>query len=565
MTSEPLLLGPLLRYVDATSATVWVETRARAEVTVRAGDRSWATGTFAVHGHHYALVEVDGLEPGSTTPYTVEVDGQQVWPEPDSAYPPPVIATPGPDGRLRMVFGSCRVSGPQTAAGNHEHGVDALLAYALRMARGEHERPDLVLFLGDQVYADETSKEMQELIAARRDINEPPGTELRDFEEYAYLYELAWQDPPIRWLLSTLPSAMIFDDHDIRDDWNTSITWQREMRRLDWWNRRIVAGLASYWVYQHLGNLSPEARAADVVWQRIAGHQGPEELDLTEVLDGVAYEADRRPESYRWSYVRDLHGVRLVVIDSRSARVLSPERRSMLDDETKAWLEKQMCGGFRHLLVGTSLPFLLPVALHHLEAWDEAIAEGAWGPRAARFGERLRQGVDLEHWAAFEDGFHDMAATALAVASGERGEPPRTVTFLSGDVHHSYLAEVARPGGTQILQAVCSPIRNRLPAAMRGPTRAMTWRTLDALVSRLSRSAGVRRPEISWSTTHGPWYANTLATLEDRDDGLALCWETGVVPSGGAPADAAHSDDADDAKDAEPRLEQVAAVLLRPR
>jgi len=75
VTSGPLVLGPLLRYVDQTSATVWVETRARARVTVHLGDRSWSTGTFAVHGHHYALVEVSGLQPGSTTPYSVSVDG----------------------------------------------------------------------------------------------------------------------------------------------------------------------------------------------------------------------------------------------------------------------------------------------------------------------------------------------------------------------------------------------------------------------------------------------------------------------------------------------------------
>ena len=79
-----------------------------------------------------------------------------------------------------------------------------------------------MLFLGDQVYADETSDAMREFIASRRDIDEPPGEELKDFEEYAHLYQLAWTDPANRWLLSTLPSAMIFDDHDIRDDWNTS-------------------------------------------------------------------------------------------------------------------------------------------------------------------------------------------------------------------------------------------------------------------------------------------------------------------------------------------------------
>ena len=65
---------------------------------------------------------------------------------------------------------------------------------------------------------------------------------------------------------------MIFDDHDIRDDWNTSLSWKKKMEATSWWHGRIVAGLASYWVYQHLGNLSPQERAEDAVWQRIIGH-----------------------------------------------------------------------------------------------------------------------------------------------------------------------------------------------------------------------------------------------------------------------------------------------------
>ena len=59
-----LLLGPLLRHVDPVSATVWVETDRPCEVTVL-GRRA---RTFAVSGHHYALVVVEGLEPGSVTP-----------------------------------------------------------------------------------------------------------------------------------------------------------------------------------------------------------------------------------------------------------------------------------------------------------------------------------------------------------------------------------------------------------------------------------------------------------------------------------------------------------------
>ncbi|HEX9225394.1 MAG TPA: alkaline phosphatase family protein, partial [Arthrobacter sp.] len=196
MTTSPLVLGPMMRYVDETSASIWVETRTAARVTLRAGGRDWVTATFAVHGHHYALVELDGLAPGTVTPYVLDVNGSQVWPDPASEFPPSMIATLQTGKPLRMAFGSCRTSVPHDESGNRTHGVDSLRAYALEMASGgDQPWPDLVAFLGDQVYADLTSEQMQEFIRARRDIDEPPGEELKDFEEYAHLYNLAWSDP----------------------------------------------------------------------------------------------------------------------------------------------------------------------------------------------------------------------------------------------------------------------------------------------------------------------------------------------------------------------------------
>ncbi|MDP9318735.1 MAG: alkaline phosphatase family protein, partial [Actinomycetota bacterium] len=466
---DRLVLGPLLRYVDETSAAVWVETSASAKVCVRAAADEWTAATFAVHGHHYALVEVDGLEPGSIQIYTVEIDGTRVWPPEDSTLPPSRIATLEPGQELRMAFGSCRVSLPHDAEANEEHGVDALRAYARHMASGDADKwPDLVLFLGDQVYADETSEEMQAFIASRRSLDEPPGTELRDFEEYTHLYRLAWADRTNRWLLSTLPSAMIFDDHDIRDDWNTSAQWRREMAGVPWWHDRIVGGLASYWIYQHLGNLSPQERAKDEIWSQIfAGSGSDEQRDWGPVLDAFAERADEHPDTYRWSFVRDIGANRVIVVDSRAARVLQPSVRSILDDAEMAWLDEQMRGGFSHVFVGTSLPFMLSRGLHYFEAWSEAVASGAWGKRAAVAGEKIRRAVDLEHWAAFHDGFQQVAAMTVEVATGKRGEIPGSVTFLSGDVHHSYIAEAKVEGECRVLQAVCSPIRNRLPGKVR--------------------------------------------------------------------------------------------------
>ena len=558
MTS-PLVLGPLMRYVDQTSAAIWVETRDAAVVTVSAADRSWTARTFAAHGHHYALVAVDGLEPASVTPYDVRVGDTAVWPPQggDGDYPPSVIATLKPGKPLRLAYGSCRTSVSHDEAGNAEHGVDALRSLALRMAREPQTPwPDLVLFLGDQVYADITSESMQAFIASRRSLEEPPGEELLDFEEYAHLYALAWSDPLNRWLLSTLPSSMIFDDHDVRDDWNTSLSWRRDMEQLSWWHTRIVAGLGSYWVYQHLGNLSPSERAEDALWQRIEAHQGAEELDITAELDAFADRADKDPESYRWSYSRDIDDVRIVVVDSRAARKLVPEKRSILDDDEMEWLDGKMRGGCRHLLVGTSLPFLMPTGLHHFESWNEAVCNGAWGKRAARWGETLRRAVDLEHWGAFEEGFRRVYTMAAEVADGKRGPAPRTVTFLSGDVHHSYVSEVQRPRGAgraRILQAVCSPIRNPLPRFMRATMAFGSTRPAIGFAGWLARRAKVPPPPAEWQTVSGPWFDNCIATLEDREDGLLLQWDAGVV-----------DEDAPEDRDGnpEPRLTKVASVVI---
>lgn len=46
----------------------------------------------------------------------------------------------------------------------------------------------------------------------RRDTRLPPGEEVADFQEYTHLYQEAWRDPLLRWLFSTLPSAMVLVD-----------------------------------------------------------------------------------------------------------------------------------------------------------------------------------------------------------------------------------------------------------------------------------------------------------------------------------------------------------------
>src|SRR3569833_1888700 len=140
-----IVVGPLLRHVGPDTAAVWVETAQPCDVRVLATTAS----TFTVRGHHYALVQVDGLAPGSDTEHEGARDGETGWPEPGS--PPSRIRTPAPGAEQRISFGSCRV-----APGEEEvHGPDELGANARRHADG-HEWHDLQLMVGGQLYADET-------------------------------------------------------------------------------------------------------------------------------------------------------------------------------------------------------------------------------------------------------------------------------------------------------------------------------------------------------------------------------------------------------------------------
>jgi PhoD-like phosphatase len=543
-----LILGPLLRWVGETQATVWVETDAPAEVQVL-GQRSpggAALGrarTFQVEGHHYALVLVEGLEPGTAQEYGVALDGEPAWPEPGSGFPPSRIRTRHPGEPLRIAFGSCRVAVPHEPPwtlppDRHRlgRGADALHAFALRMKDADPSGwPHLLLLLGDQVYADDVSPGVKEFIRSRRDTGRPPGDEVADFEEYTRLYWEAWGDPVLRWLLSTVPSAMIFDDHDVHDDWNTSAAWVEEMRSQPWWDERITSGLASYWLYQHLGNLSPDDLEDDPVWPQVR-----EAGDATRVLREFAFRADREVAGTRWSYRRDFGATRLVAIDSRCGRVLDRGRREMVDDEEWDWIRQQATGDFDHLLLATSLPFALAPATHDLEAWNEAVCDGAWGRLAARLGEELRQAVDLEHWAAFNGSFDRLAELVADVAAGRAGSAPGSVVALSGDVHHAYLAELCFPGEaglkSRAWQAVCSPLRNPLPASMRAAHRRAFRRPAAVVARRLARLAGVPPESVDWRVVHGPCFDNHVGLLELDGRAAFLRVERAVTSEDGRPA-----------------------------
>jgi hypothetical protein len=197
-----LVLGPVLRHVGFHDATVWVETDRPCTVGILGSKAR----TFEISNHHYGLVTLAGLVSGERYEYTVELDGDAVWPDPAAGYPPSSIATLREGRPVRLIFGSCRLAYPHTrpfTLAPHQHevgrGVDALTAFGEQLRHlPPDQRPDLILHLGDQVYSDELPLSMHEYVHQRRRHLAGPENEVVDFEEYTQLYKTSWSEPTLR-------------------------------------------------------------------------------------------------------------------------------------------------------------------------------------------------------------------------------------------------------------------------------------------------------------------------------------------------------------------------------
>lgn len=248
----------------------------------------------------------------------------------------PTFFLRGKDGALNIMHGSCRKL--------HGKGEDSLVAADELISSSPadlNKRPSALFLTGDQIYADdvagplaqyltelgikllgweervdEVNKGVSEIKPGDRQkiIREfakftagQAGNHLLGFGEFAAMYMLAWNeenwpdvvenDPEIpfrdrikyrgqlkqlketrrdlaavRRVLANTPTYMIFDDHEITDDWNITREWHDNVADSKCGKQIVTNGLAAYWAFQGWGN--DPAQYTDAFIVRIVEYLG---------------------------------------------------------------------------------------------------------------------------------------------------------------------------------------------------------------------------------------------------------------------------------------------------
>jgi hypothetical protein len=298
----------------------------------------------------------------------------------------------------------------------------------------------------------------------------------------------------------------------------------------------------AYWVYQHIGNLSPSEFGDEPLLWTVHGDE-----DAGPRLRRFALDADRDTTSSRFAFHRDFGRTRLVVIDARAARVLEPGRRQIVDADEWDWIVERTRGEYDHLILASTLPVFMAPAIHNVESWNERVCDGAWGRAAARVGERIRRALDFDHWPAFGHSFRAMVELLRDRATPREGaRPPSTILLLGGDVHTAYVAEVALGDGlsSRVYQLVCSPFRKPLGPRERRVVKVLFTRGAAVVTRAMAIAARAPAPDASWRMLSGPTFHNSIGVIDiDERRASVAIRRSGTVVDGAGALDPLHETD----------------------
>ena len=298
-----LVLGPLLRYAgEHDEATIWVADRRRraGRGARRAAQPRRASGRSASRATTTRSCTCTGLPPDASTPYEVRARRRaSSGPSPTADFPPSVLRTHDRGATpARIVFGSCRVAAPHEPPhtlrkDEHPDGREVDALRGARAADGRRRSPTSGRTRCCCSATRSTPTRSRPACASSSARGATRGAARRDDRRLRGVHAPVPRvvgRADIRWLLSTVPQ---------RDDLrrprrprrleHVDRVGHRDARRRAGGDERIVGAFMSYWIYQHLGNLSPRERG-DVRRSTSACATAD---DAGDILRDFAFQADR--------------------------------------------------------------------------------------------------------------------------------------------------------------------------------------------------------------------------------------------------------------------------------
>lgn len=245
--------------------------------------------------------------------------------------------------------------------------------------------------------------------------------------------------PRVRRVLAHLPVYMMFDDHDVTDDWNLTRGWE-EAAYGHPFSRRIIGNtLIGYWLCQGWGNqpsnYQPLANQLND-WFSDQGLLRHDDL-IKQILDWG-----------HWHYHLNTTP-KLVVMDTRTHRWRSESSANkpsgLMDWESLCEMQQQLINQPAVILVSPAPIFGVKL----IEVIQSIFTF---------FGKPLL--VDAENWMA-----HPGSANVMLNIFRHQQTPPQFI-ILSGDVHYSFAYDITlrfRRNSPRILQITASGLKNEFP------------------------------------------------------------------------------------------------------
>lgn len=277
--------------------------------------------------------------------------------------------------------------------------------------------------------------------------------------------------PQVQRLFAHIPTYMIFDDHDVTDDWNLTVGWEHAVDQNQFATQVIGNGLAAYWMCQGWGN-APENFNRDFMEQtkQLFSELVSQDVDLSDPREQTVELAETtetvtghleptRHKQYidmldrfeEWHYTINT-SPKVIVLDTRTRRWRSESRMN----KPSGLMDWEALTEFQHQLINQDKVVIVSAAPMFGVKFIETLQK-----MMTTLGKPLV--IDAENWMA-----HPGSANTL-ISIFTHTKTPTNFVVLSGDVHYSFAYDIKlryRRNSPNIYQITCSGIKNQFPAPL---------------------------------------------------------------------------------------------------